>query len=243
VLRWFGTNTDITDLKQAQADLQARHHELDSFAHIVSHDLKAPLRAVANLSQWIEDDLEGVLTEDTQAQMTLLRSRVDRMRATIDGLLDYARIGRTEGTTEPVAVSELLLEVIDSLAPPPTFSISIDPHLPTLNTNRVLLFQVFANLIGNGIKHHDRSDGSIQVSGRECGDLYEFIVADDGPGIAPEDRSNIFTIFQTGNSRNTPDSTGIGLAIVKKIVESEAGTIRLESQIDLGTTFYFTWSK
>jgi PAS domain S-box-containing protein len=243
VLRWFGTNTDITDLKQAQADLQARHQELDSFAHIVSHDLKAPLRAIANLSQWIEDDLEGVLTEDTQAQMTLLRSRVDRMRATIDGLLDYARIGRTEGKTEPVAVSELVVEVIDSLAPPPTFSIAIDPNLPTLDTNRVLLFQVFANLIGNGIKHHDRLDGSIQISGRECGDLYEFVVADDGPGIAPEYQANIFTIFQTGNSRNTQDSTGIGLAIVKKIVESAAGTIRLESELGKGTKFSFTWLK
>jgi PAS domain S-box-containing protein len=243
VLRWFGTNTDITDLKQAQADLQARHQELDSFAHIVSHDLKAPLRAIANLSQWIEDDLEGVLTADTQAQMTLLRSRVDRMRATIDGLLDYARIGRTEGKTEPVAVSELVVEVIDSLAPPPTFSIAIDPNLPTLDTNRVLLFQVFANLIGNGIKHHDRLNGSIQISGRECGDLYEFVVADDGPGIAPEYQANIFTIFQTGNSRNTQDSTGIGLAIVKKIVESAAGTIRLESELGKGTKFSFTWLK
>lgn len=234
---------DITTLKQAQADLQQRNHELNSFAHIVSHDLKAPLRAVANLSQWIEDDLQGVLTADTHAQMTLLRSRVDRMRATIDGLLDYARAGRTEGTTEPVAVSELLLEVIDSLAPPPTFSIEIDPNLPTLNTNRILLFQVFANLIGNGIKHHERVDGSIQISSRECGDLYEFVIADDGPGIAPEFQANIFTIFQTGNCKNTQDSTGIGLAIVKKIVESEGGTIRLASEIDRGTTFYFTWTK
>jgi PAS domain S-box-containing protein len=250
VLRWFGTNTDITDLRQAQADLQVRHHELDSFAQIVSHDLKAPLRAVANLSQWIEEDLKGVLTVDTQAQMTLLRSRVDRMRVSIlqgrgyanDGLLDYARIGRIEGTNEPVVVSELLSEVIDSLVPPPTFSIEIDPNLPTLDTNRILLFQVFANLIGNAIKHHDRLDGSIQISGREYGDFYEFIIADDGPGIAPEYQANIFTIFQTGNSQAT-DSTGIGLAIVKKIVKSQGGTIRLESQLGLGTTFYFTWAK
>lgn len=242
VLRWFGTNTDITDLKQAQADLQVRHQELDSFAQIVSQDLKAPLRAVANLSQWIEEDLAGVLTVDTQAQMTLLRSRVDRMRVSIDGLLDYARIGRTESTTEPVVVSELLSEVIDSLAPPPTFSIEIDPNLPTLDTNRVLLFQVFANLIGNAIKHHHRVDGSIQISGREYGDFYEFIIADDGPGIAPEYQANIFTIFQTGNSQ-TVDSKGVGLAIVKKIVKSQGGTIRLESQVGMGTTFYFTWAK
>lgn len=241
VLRWFGTNTDITDLKQAQADLQARHRELDSFAQIVSQDLKAPLRAIDNLSKWIEEDLAGVLTVDTKAQMSLLRSRVDRMRISIDGLLDYSRIDRTESTTEAVVVSELLSEVIDSLAPPPTFSIKIDPNLPTIDTNRVLLFQVFTNLIGNGIKHHDRLDGSIQISGREYGDLYEFIIADDGPGIAPEYQANIFTIFQTGNPR-TADSTGVGLAIVKKIVKSQGGTIRLESQVGMGTTFYFTWA-
>jgi signal transduction histidine kinase len=149
-----------------------------------------------------------------------------------------------------VVVSELLLEVIDTLAPPPTFSlaeplsmrIEIDPKLPTLDTSRVRLFQVFANLIGNGIKHHDRLDGSIQISGREYGDFYEFIIADDGPGIAPEYQANIFTIFQTGNSR-TAESTGVGLAIVKKIVKSQGGTIRLESQVGMGTTFYFTWAK
>jgi PAS domain S-box-containing protein len=234
---------DITDLKQIQAALEQRNQDLDSFVHIVSHDLKAPLRAVANLSQWIEDDLEGETLTEIQPQLVLLRSRVARMSATIDGLLDYARIGRSNDKIEPVCVAQLLAETIDSLAPPPTFSISIAPNLPTLNTKRLFLSQVFANLIGNGIKHHDRSDGSIHISCQECGDFYEFGIADDGPGIAPENHDKVFAIFQAVNPQNSPDSTGIGLAIVKKIIETEGGTIRLESDLGQGTAFYFTWKR
>jgi PAS domain S-box-containing protein len=236
---------DITDLKQIQTALEQKNQDLDSFVHIVSHDLKAPLRAISNLSQWIEEDLAGAgeLFAQIQPQLLLLRSRVGRMSATIDGLLDYARIDRSDDEIEPVSVAQLLAETIDSLAPPSTFSISIDSHLPTIDTKRLFLAQVFANLIGNGIKHHDRSDGSIQISCQECGDFYEFAIADDGPGIAPENHDKIFTIFQAVNPQNSPDSTGIGLAIVKKIIETEGGTIRLESALGKGTKFYFTWKR
>ncbi len=234
---------DVTDRKQTQADLEQRNQELDSFVHIVSHDLKAPLRAVSNLSQWIEEDLEGSLTTANQEQMNLLRARIDRMSATIDGLLDYARIGRTTDSIESVVVSELIAETLETLAPPPTFTIAIAKNLPTIYTKRLLLTQVFANLIGNGIKHHDRVDGTIHIGIAEHSDTYEFAIADDGPGIAPEQQDRVFEIFQTVNPQNRNDSTGIGLAIVKKIVEAEGGTIRLESEIGKGTTFYFTWPK
>ncbi|AFY92351.1 PAS domain S-box protein [Chamaesiphon minutus] len=234
---------DITDRRQAQADLEQRNQELDSFVYVVSHDLKAPLRGIANLSEWIEDDLEGSLSVANQEQMTLLRSRVYKMQATIDGLLDYARIGQLDETIESVAVAKLLVDVIDSIAPPPTFTIELPPALPMLSTRRLPLFQVLANLIGNGIKHHDRVDGSIQVSIEDRGDCYEFAIADDGPGIAPEHHDRMFKIFQAVNPQNRSDSTGIGLAIVKKIVEAEGGTIWLESELDRGTTFYFTWLK
>ncbi len=118
---------DITDRKQAQADLEQRNQELDSFVYIVSHDLKAPLRAVANLSQWIEEDFDGSLSVANQQQMTLLRSRVHKMEATIDGLLEYARIGIAVEAVESVCIAELLADVIDSIAPPPTFKISLPP--------------------------------------------------------------------------------------------------------------------
>jgi PAS domain S-box-containing protein len=247
---WYAVARDVTLAKrdeilrkQTKAALEERNQELDNFVHIVSHDLKAPLRAVSNLSQWIEDDLEGKVLADTQPHLTLLRNRVDRMAATIDGLLDYARIGRTVESIEPVSIAELLAESIESLAPPPTFSIIIAPDLPTLRTKRLLLFQVFTNLIGNAIVHHNQSDGSIQISCQVCGDFYEFGVIDDGPGIAPEHHAKIFTIFQAVNPQNRSDSTGIGLAIVKKIVETEGGTIRVESELGQGTALYFTWPK
>ncbi len=232
---------DITDRKQAQADLEQRNQELDSFVYVVSHDLKAPLRGIANLSEWIEEDLEGSLSVANQQQMNLLRSRVYKMEATIDGLLDYARLGQLDETIESVAVAELLADVIDQIAPPPTFTIELPPELPTLSTRRLPLFQVFANLVGNGIKHHDRPDGSIQISCQDRGDCYEFAIADDGPGIAPEHHDRMFKIFQAVNPQNRSDSTGIGLAIVKKIIEAEGGTIWLESELGQGTTFYFTW--
>ena len=232
---------EITDRKKAQVVLEERNQELKRFAHVVSHDLKAPLRAVSNLSQWIEDDLEGTLSTDTQYQMTLLRNRVDRMSTTIDGLLNYACIGPSNTVPEEFSVTELITEAIDSLAPPPTFNLFVSPDLPTLTAHRLRLFQVFSNLIGNAIRHHDRSDGSIDISCKDCGDFYEFTVTDDGPGIDPEYHEKIFEIFQSVNPQKSPDSTGIGLSIVKKIVETEGGTIRLESQLGQGATFCFTW--
>ena len=234
---------NITARVQAQAALEQRNQELDRFVYVVAHDLKAPLRAIANLSQWIEDDLADVLTQDTQSQMTLLRSRVARMGATIDGLLEYARVGQLETKIESVEMRALLAEAIDALAPATTFTIAIADNLPNLEANRLSLFQVFLNLVGNGITHHDRSDGSIQICVRERDDFYEFTVADDGPGIAPEQHERIFEIFKAVNPQNRPDSTGIGLAIVKKIIEVEGGTIWLESVLGLGTTFHFTWPK
>jgi signal transduction histidine kinase len=159
------------------------------------------------------------------------------------GRYNYARVGSTDVTNELVAIAELLTETIDSLAPPLTFTITIAPNLPTFSTKRLLLSQVFANLIGNAIKHHDRVDGSIDIGITEDRDFYEFTIADDGAGIAPEQHDRVFEIFQAVNPQQRSDSTGIGLAIVKKIIEAEGGTIRLKSQLGQGTTFYFTWPK
>jgi PAS domain S-box-containing protein len=230
-------------LVQAAALLNQRNQELDQFVHIVSHDLKAPLRAVSNLSEWIETDLEGQLPPESEQQLQLLRARAQRMESMINGLLEYARAGRVEVATEVVEVAALLAEVIDSLDPPPTFKIQIEAPMPTLNTKRLLLSQVFANLIGNAIKHCDRPDCSLNISVQVKAEEYEFALKDDGPGIAPEHHDKVFTIFQTLNARHDTDSTGIGLSIVRKIVEAEGGTIRLASQVGVGTTFYFTWPK
>lgn len=230
-------------LAQTNVALEERNRELEQFAYVASHDLKAPLRAIANLSEWIEEDLGNQLPAENQKQMQLLRGRVHRMEALINGLLEYSRIGRTNADIEVVSVAMLLGEVVDSLAPPATFTIDIAPNMPTLRTKVLLLRQVFANLIGNAIFHHHRPAGQIQIGVTEQDQFYEFSVTDDGPGIHPNYHDKIFTIFQTLQARDVKESTGIGLAIVKKIVEIEGGTIRVESQEGAGATFYFTWRK
>jgi PAS domain S-box-containing protein len=232
-----------TVLAQTNITLEDRNRELEQFAYVASHDLKAPLRAIANLSEWIEEDLQGYLPAENQRQMLLLRGRVHRMEALINGLLEYSRVGRAQASLEPVSVQGLLEEIIDSLAPPTTFTIEIAPHLPTFTTKVVLLRQVFANLISNAIKHHDRPDGHITISFHDQGVFYEFSIADDGPGIDANYHTKVFVIFQTLEARDTKESTGIGLAIVKRIVEAEGGRIWIDSQEGSGATFHFTWLK
>jgi PAS domain S-box-containing protein len=241
--RVTGIAIDVTDRKQVEIALAERNQELDSFVHVVSHDLKAPLRAISNLSAWIEEDFGIQLPANTQQQLAQLRGRVQRMEAMITGLLEYARIGRTDDQLDLVSVAELLAEILESIAPPSTFEIFIAPDLPTFYAKRLLLSQVFTNLISNAFKHHDRSDGFIRISCQEQGDFYEFTVVDDGPGIAQEQCDRVFVIFQAANPQKNPDSTGIGLSIVKKIVETAGGQIRLESDLGAGTTFHFTWPK
>lgn len=230
-------------LEQTTVKLSERNQELDRFVYTVSHDLKAPLRAIYNLSQWIADDLEGQLEDENLHQMQLLQNRVARMEALINGLLAYSRIGRTEVATERVNVSELLLEILDSLIYPATFIISIQPEMPTLLAKKLLLSQVFSNLISNAIKHHHRRDGQIKIKATPKDDYYEFSVSDDGPGIAPENHQRVFDIFQTLRGQEVAESTGIGLSIVKKIIETEGGQIFLLSNLGEGATFRFTWPK
>jgi PAS domain S-box-containing protein len=229
-------------LVSTQESLKERNQELDSFVYMVSHDLKAPLRAIANLSIWIEEDLDAQVAQASQQQFLLLRQRINRMDALIDGLLRYSKVGRQAIENEMVDVAQLLREIIDSLSPPENFKIEFLSALPTLFTKRILLSQVFANLLSNAIKHHGRADGFIAISAEDLGDRYQFSIADDGPGIsAGKDRERIFEMFQTLGSNNTGANTGIGLAVVKKIIEGEGSQIWLDDRQVAGACFCFTW--
>ncbi len=240
---------DLQQLNQslviAQQRLSERNDELDQFVYIASHDLKAPLRAIANLSDWIEEDLIGQIPPENQQQLQLLRQRVRHMNALIDGLLQFSRVGRQEMPIERVDVAELLRSVIDSLDPPAEFVVAVAEPMPVLNTQSLLLHQVFANLIGNAIKHHHRRSGRIEVAVEVQANHYEFIIADDGPGIPLSDQEQIFGIFQTLPSRvpreNSTENTGIGLALVKKIVNGAGGEIWLDQSFRQGCCFHFTW--
>ncbi|MEO0867703.1 MAG: PAS domain S-box protein, partial [Cyanobacteria bacterium J06642_11] len=257
-----GILVDITDRKESEALLQRRateletinsmllqttalaeqrNQELDQFAYVTSHDLKAPLRAIANLSLWIEEDLDAVLTDETRQQMNLLRSRVKRMEALINGLLQYSRVGRMAEDAQPVDVAELLEEVLDMLGIPPVISIEIEGKMPAIVSERLPLQQVLSNLIGNAVKHRDRPEGRVKISVTRDRDVVVFAISDDGRGIAAQYHEKIFTIFQTLEARDKVESTGIGLSIVKKIVTARGGTIKVQSQVGEGSTFAFTW--
>jgi signal transduction histidine kinase len=225
------------------AEANRRAEELEQFAYVTSHDLKAPLRGIANLAGWLQEDLKGKLTGVTREQLDLLRDRVKRMNALIEGLLDYSRIGRTEQSVESVDVTELLLEIVDSLSPPQEFSVDIAPDMPTLQTDRLQLYQVFANLISNSIKHHGGEQGHVWIKVSDKGGFYEFTIKDDGPGIAPEYHDKVFMMFQTLETKDYGTDTGIGLALVRKIVQEHGGSISLKSEQGKGARFRFTWPK
>jgi len=225
--------------------LESRNQELDQFAYVVSHDLKAPLRGIESASRWIEEDLgPDKLPPHIREFLGLMRQRVHRMENLITGILDLARVGRVAQANETVFVRTLLREVIDTLNPPPGFRIELPFFLPTLVTNVVQLQQVFTNLLSNALKYHDRpATGTATVACDDAGEFYLFSVADDGPGIAPEYHERIFVIFQTLTERDTLESTGVGLAIVKKIVERQGGRIGVKSAEGQGAKFVFTWPK
>ena len=228
-------------IRTAEAERHAQ--ELEQFAYVTSHDLKAPLRGIANLATWLEQDLQEKLSAATREQLTLLRDRVQRMNALIEGLLEYSRIGRTAQSKANVDISELLAEVMDSLAPPEGVTIDVAANMPTLHTDRLQLSQVFSNLLSNGIKHRKAEQGHIAITVQERGEYYEFTVTDDGPGIAPQYHDKVFMMFQTLTVNDYGSNTGIGLALVKKLVQEHGGSITLDSQEGCGASFRFSWPK
>ncbi|GAB2862571.1 sensor histidine kinase [Hymenobacter ruber] len=223
--------------------LEKRNRELDQFAYVASHDLKAPLRGVTTIVKWIEDELAAELSPQLRTYLDQMKGRLARLEDLINGLLAYARVGRTAAQSrETVSVHQLLTEVAD-LVVPPDFTLRIGPDMPTFETDRLSLQQVFTNLLSNAVKYHQRGAGHLEVTCQDIGRCYEFRVQDDGPGIAPEYHQKIFLLFQTLRDRHTAESTGIGLSIVQKIINEQQGTIRVESAVGQGAGFIFTWPK
>ena len=231
------------ELRRLTQSLSRINRELDQFAYVASHDLRAPLRGITSLATWIEDDLGPNLDDESRQHLTLLRSRVHRMEALIDGVLQYSRAGRVRNRIECVNVEDLLKDIIEMLNVPAQGSIEVGRGMPTCETERLPLQQVFLNLLENAVKHSGRPDPIVQVSGRDAGDFYEFTIADNGPGIPPQYHAKIWEIFQTLQPRDKVEGAGIGLALVKKNVESRGGRAWVESQELTGATFHFTWPK
>jgi signal transduction histidine kinase len=240
-------STSLNNMAEVLAEnfhlLKRKNEELDQFAHIVSHDLKAPLRGIGNVVSWIEEDHGQELPPKVHEYLELIHGRLTRAENLIKGILSYARTGSESNEFEHVNVHELVTEIAEAQAIEPGISIEIDRHLPDLFTQKIPLFQVFSNLVNNAIKYHDKKNGRVSVYSREYPAHYEFFVKDDGPGIAASHQSKIFKIFQTLRERDTFESTGVGLAIVQKILDARKEQIRLNSEPGKGSVFSFTWKK
>jgi two-component system sensor kinase FixL len=231
------------ELTAANGQLTKTNQELKDFAHVVSHDLKAPLRGIKTLAQWISMDYSDKLGQEGGDQMALLGTRVDRMVSLIDGILQYSRVGRDGECKVSVDLNDLVPGIVDLLAAPEHIHITVQSSLPTVQAERTRLSQVLQNLISNAIKYMDKPEGRIHVGCAEDGGLWRFSVEDNGPGIDERYFDRIFKLFETLESRDTCDSTGVGLAVVKKIVETAGGKVWVESKVGLGSTFFFTWPK
>lgn len=219
------------------SELEKANQELKDFAYIVSHDLKAPLRAIGSLTDWLYEDYRDQLDQDGQDQMELLRERVRRMYRLIEGILAYSRLGRTTENKELVDFNEVLDDVKLGLEIPPDFSIILEDKLPTVEWDRTRAFQVFQNLVSNAIKYNDKEEAWIKISCNDHRTHYRIDFKDNGKGIDSRYFRKIFQIFQTLQPRDEFESTGIGLTLVKKIVEMHGGSIGIDSVLGEGTTF------
>ena len=241
---------DITDRKRMEEkqatlleQLESINKELKDFAYIVSHDLKAPLRGIKTLADWISTDFADKLDEDGREQIGLLSGRVDRMHNLIDGVLEYSRVGREKVKRVRVNLNELVSEVIEMIAPPENIEITVENEIPVVECEETRIMQVFQNLLSNAVKYMDKPKGRVKVGCVEEDGFWKFSVADNGPGIEEKYFEKIFQIFQTLSPRDEFESTGVGLSVVKKIVELFGGKIWVESKLGEGSTFFFTLPK
>ncbi|MFA9480138.1 CHASE3 domain-containing protein [Phycisphaerales bacterium AB-hyl4] len=232
-------------LRESEERLRHANRELSDFATIVSHDLKSPLRAVSTLARWMRSDYGQKLDEEGRAQLEEMVRVVGRMDQMIDDILEYARLGRTEGRPRRVALAELLPTVVSDLRPPADVRVEFASDPPVVKGDPVRLRQVFLNLIGNAIKHgRQATDGDrlrVEVSWERTEAGWEFCVSDNGPGIEAAHHERIFRMFQTLKPRDESDSTGVGLALVKRIVEQVGGEVWVASEPGAGCRFHFTW--
>ena len=240
--RMTGTVIDITERKLAEQELRRSNRELEQFAYVASHDLKAPLRAIDNLAKWIAEDLADVMTPDARDKINLLRSRVGRLENLLEDILRYSRAGRGTEAPEKIDTGALARQIGETVAADGKFKVTVEEGMPVVTSPRTHLEQVFTNLIVNAVKHHDRGAGEIRVAARSAAPYYEFSVTDDGPGIPPEFHEKVFQMFQTLQPRDKTEGSGLGMSIVKKLVEWKGGKVWIVSEAGKrGTGIHFQW--
>ena len=244
----YAVARNVTEQKQNQLatkklleQLQLSNRELDQFAYIVSHDLKSPLRGINSLAEWIAEDLGPDLPEEVQGHLKMLKQRVDLMQRLINDLLLYARTGRQKEIAEALDLNEIIDEVLSNIHTPAAFTVEVQDKLPPINGAKTEFLQIFFNLISNSIKYRSSDSGRISIGGKTEDDSTQIWVTDDGIGIEPRYHDKIFEVFQRLDLAENIEGTGIGLAIVKKVVEGQGGNIAVTSDLGKGAKFLLSF--
>lgn len=232
----------LEELVRGRTDeLQQANRELTDLVYAVTHDLKAPLRGISRLADLLAEDHSERLGDDGRSLINKLQGRVRKLHSLIDGILAYSRVGRGGGPESLVDLNRLVAELTRLLDPPPTFTIRTPEPLPTVAGVPHQLHQLFLNLLDNAIKFSDKPQGRAQITCRRSGTAWEFSVSDNGPGIPTRFHEKIFGLFQRLDLLPDRPGTGVGLALVKRIIEKRGGEIHVASEEGVGTTFRFTW--
>jgi protein-histidine pros-kinase len=239
--RVVGFHIDVTDQQVVQAELERSNFDLNRFAYVASHDLKAPLRRILHLAEWVEEDSPEPLAEISQSHLGRLRKQAEGMNRLLDDLLSYSRVDRVGGQREPVDINALVPQLFEFLAPPEHVELQVTGELPKLTTARTALEQVLRNLIANAIQHSGGEQTKVVVSYQLRNGMHCFCVEDFGKGIEPIYHERIFELFQSLEADSGIENTGMGLALVKRLCERVGGKVWVESELGEGARFFFTW--
>ncbi|WP_300022021.1 PAS domain-containing sensor histidine kinase [uncultured Maribacter sp.] len=243
-----GVHLDVTKQKELELqkeqlvkDLENSNQGLQEYAHIVSHDLKSPLRSISALATWLSDDYKDVLDEGGKQNLALMQEKVASMDKLIHGILEYSTANSSALDDSKVDLNEVITDIGETIFIPEHVKLVIPKELPTIMADRIKVHQVFQNIIGNAVVHIEREVGLVEVLYKDDGDFWQFTISDNGVGIPEEYHKKIFDIFQSiGNNER---STGIGLSIVKKIIDRYQGRVWVDSIVGEGTQFHFTIKK
>ncbi|MCL6274710.1 PAS domain S-box protein [Muricauda sp. 2012CJ35-5] len=244
----IGIHLDITDQKNLELqkenlvlELEASNKGLQEYAHIVSHDLKSPLRSVSALATWLYDDYKDTLDENGRYNLKMMQEKIEGMDKLITGILKYSTVNNDVLDNTEVDVNEVIQEIKEIIFIPEHVSIVPRRKLPKIKADKTKIHQLFQNFLSNAVVNIDKKEGLVEIDYVEHSKYWEFSIKDNGVGIPKEYHEKIFQIFQSiGNKER---STGIGLSIVKKIIDRYSGKVWLQSEIGEGTTFYFTLKK
>ena len=248
IIKFFAIEEDITKKKELEDqkeilidDLAKTNKELEDYAQIVSHDLKSPLRSINSLISWIKEENEKKFDPQTVKYFSLIENKIEKMDHLIEGILTYSKIDKEESKKENVNVHDIINSIIDIIHIPDHIKITINNELPIITADRFRIQQLFQNLIGNAVNYIDKKEGLVEITSEEFDDHYVFAVKDNGVGMPKDIHEKVFETFKAFTT--SKHSTGLGLSIVKKIIEFYKGKIWIESEVGTGTTFFVKLNK